>query len=72
MFVDGPLWGHLHDHHLIRIAVSYAMIPPAVAAALTRNGKMGVLSIVTASAVIALIKLVVTAALLLLIGVAQA
>lgn len=70
--VGGPLWTHLHDSHFRRIAVSYAVIPPAVSVALYQNGKAHVLLIVTSSAVIALIKLVVTAALLVLIGMAQA
>lgn len=68
--VGGPVWGHLHDSHFQRIAVSYAVIPPAVAAALYGNGKARVLVIVAASAVIAMIKLVVTAALLVVFGVA--
>lgn len=70
--VDGPLWAHLHDSHFRRIAVSYAVIPPAVAVALYQNRQARGLLILTSSAVIALIKLVATAALLVVIGLAQA
>jgi hypothetical protein len=70
--VGGPLWVHLHDSHFRRIAVSYAVIPPAVSVALYQNDKARLLLILTGSAVIALIKLVATAALLVVIGLAQA
>jgi hypothetical protein len=72
VFVDGPLWMHLHDHHFARITVSYAFIPPAVGVALYRNGQARLLPIVVAAAVIAVIKLVLTAALLVVIGMARA
>jgi len=71
LFIDGPLWRHLHASHFKRIALSYAAIPIAVATALVRNGKGRVLPIFVASVVISLIKLVLTAALLVVIGVAQ-
>ena len=72
LFVGGPLWTHAHQSHFWRINVSYVIIPPAVTAALYRNGKMRLVPIIVASVVIALVKLVLTAVLLVFIGVAQA
>ena len=71
LFIGGPLWTHARQSHFWRINLSYAIIPPAVAAAFYRNGKMRLVPIIVASVVIALVKLVVTAVLLVLIGVAQ-
>lgn len=71
LFIGGPLWAHTRESHFWRINLSYAIIPVAVAAALYRNGKARFVSIVVASVVIALVKLVVTAVLLVMIGVAQ-
>ena len=71
LFVNGPLWAHARESHFWRINVSYAVIPPAVAVAFYRNGKMRIVPILVASVVIALVKLVITAVLLVLIGVAQ-
>ena len=68
LFVGGPLWTHVRDRHFARIAVSYGVIPLATAAALQRNGAARPARIVAASAVIALVKLVVTAALLVTIA----
>jgi hypothetical protein len=70
VFVDGPAWRHLHDSHFLRIAVSYAAIPLGVAVAFARNRDRRVVVALAASAVIALIKLVLTALLLMLIGIA--
>jgi len=72
VFIGGPLWAHAHDSHFWRINVSYAVIPVAVAGALFRNGRARLVPIIVATAVIALIKLVLTAALLVVIGLAQA
>jgi hypothetical protein len=69
-FVGGPVWTHVRDSHFARITVSYGAIPIAVAVALHRNGKARPLTIVVASAVVALLKLVATAA--LLVGLALA
>lgn len=66
-FVDGPVWSHLRTSHFWRLTISYLFIPPAVALALWRNGKAHVLPLVVATAVISVIKLVLTA--LLLVGV---
>ena len=70
--IDGPLWQHLHDSHFLRIVASYAVIPVLVAMALYRNGNARVLPILVASAVISIIKLVLTAVLLIAIGLARA
>lgn len=69
--VGGPVWGHVHDRHFDRIAVSYAAIPLAVALALYRNARLGVLPVLVASAVIALVKLVATAGLLVVLALAR-
>jgi hypothetical protein len=65
LFVDGPLWAHVREPHLRRIAVSYAAIPLAAAWALGLNGRLRLHFVLGASAVIALLKLVVTAGLLI-------
>jgi hypothetical protein len=70
VFVGGPVWTHLRDGHFARIALSYGVIPPAVAVALHRNGRVRPLLVVGASAVIALVKLLVTAALLVVFALA--
>jgi hypothetical protein len=71
VFVDGPLWTHAHESHFLRITVSYLAIPPAVALALHRNGKLRLVILVVASAVLSLLKLVLTAVILVVIGMAQ-
>jgi hypothetical protein len=71
LLVDGPLWAHLDDRHLTRIVVSYAAIPIAVVPALHRNGALRATTVVGASAVIALAKLLLTAGLLVAIALAR-
>lgn len=71
VFLEGQLWRHAHEGHLVRIGLSYAVIPVAVAAALRFNRKLRLVTLVAASAVIALAKLVLTALLLVIIGLAQ-
>jgi hypothetical protein len=71
LFISGPLWAHARESHFWRINLSYAVIPVAVAAALHRNGNARLAPIIVASVVIGLVKLVVTAVLLVMIGVAQ-
>ena len=71
VFIRGPLWLHARESHFWRINLSYAIIPVAVAGALYRNGKARLAPIIVASVVIALVKLVITAVLLVMIGVAQ-
>ena len=68
VFVDGPVWTHLRDSHTIRIAVSYGIILPAVAIALRRNGSATVPLVIGASALIAAVKLLVTATLLVVVA----
>ena len=71
LFIGGPLWQHARASHFWRIGLSYAVIPFAVAVALQRNGKAHLTPIAVATLVISLLKLVLTAALLVVIGVAQ-
>ena len=71
VFLEGPLWRHAHEGHFVRIGLSYAVIPVAVAAALHFNRKLRLVTIVAASTVIALAKLILTALLLVVIGLAQ-
>jgi hypothetical protein len=68
LVVGGPVWRHLRDAHFWRLALSYAVIPPAVAWALRRNGSSHALRIVVASGVLALLKLLITAGLLVLLA----
>jgi hypothetical protein len=70
VFVGGPVWMHVRDHHFARIVVSYGAIVPATAAALQRNGRARWPLVVGASAVVAAVKLVVTAALLVALAIA--
>jgi len=71
LFVGGPLWSHLHDGHLARIAISYGLIPPLVFLALRHNGSAGVVRVLEASALVAFVKLLVTAALLVAIAIGR-
>lgn len=71
VFIDGPVWRHVHDAHFRRITVSYAAILPAVWAALAWNRTARLAQLLGASAVLALVKLVVTAALLVALALAQ-
>ena len=68
VFVGGPLWNHLHDSHFLRIAVSYGVIPLAVALALHRNGSWRLPLVVGASALIAVVKLLLTAGLMVVLA----
>jgi hypothetical protein len=70
-FAGGPVWRHLRDGHTLRIAGSYGIILPLVWAARRRNGAAGVGGTLVASAVIAAIKLVLTAGLLVLLALAR-
>jgi hypothetical protein len=71
VLVGGPVWSHLRESHFGRIVWSYAFIVPAVTAALHRNGRARPLAVLAASAVIALVKLLVTAGLLIAIALAR-
>lgn len=70
VFVGGPAWTHLRDPHFLRIGVSYAFIPLAVGATYLRHRDRRIALALAASAVIALIKLVLTALALMLLGLA--
>ena len=70
VFIDGPVWRHVHAAHFWRITLSYGAIVPAVWAALLWNGTPRLSPLLGASAVIALVKLVATAALLVVLALA--
>lgn len=72
LFLDGPLWLHTHESHFWRIGWSYLAILPMAWGALYRNGRARLGTIVAASVVVALVKLVVTAVILVAIGLGQA
>lgn len=71
VFTGGPLWSHLRENDFVRILISYAVIPVAVAAALQRNGHLRFTLWLAASGVIAALKLLLTAVLALILGIAQ-
>ncbi len=70
LFVDGPVWRHVHAGHFRRITVSYGVIPVAVTAALLRNRRARPMLVVGGTAVLAAIKLVLTAGLLVALAIA--
>jgi|SRR6516164_9889600 hypothetical protein len=72
VLVGGPVWRHVHDGHFLRITVSYGVIPVAVAAALAYNRALRPSVFVGATVVIASVKLLATAGLLLAVAIAQA
>lgn len=69
-FLGGPLWHHLGEGDFARIVVSYAVIPLGIAAALARNGALRFGLWLGASAVLAALKLILTATLALVLGIA--
>jgi hypothetical protein len=71
VFVDGPVWLHVRDAHVGRIAVSYGIIPAAAAIALRRNRALTPARLVGATVVIALLKLLLTALLLVVLALAR-
>jgi hypothetical protein len=66
----GPLWWHLREPHFGRLIVSYLLIPILVLAALLRNGRCRAGLFLGATVVLALLKLVLTAGLDLVLGIA--
>ncbi len=66
----GALWSHLGGREFGRLAASYAVIPIAVAAALYRNSRLRWPLLLAGSGVIGILKLVATAGLDLLFGLA--
>ncbi len=71
LVVGGPVWLHVRDAHFMRITVSYAVIPLAVTVALSRRGVPRVWQVLAASGVLALVKLIVTAGLLIILALAR-
>jgi hypothetical protein len=70
VFVDGPVWQHVRASHFRRITVSYSMIPVAVTIALVRNHRARLPLVVAGSSLLAAIKLVLTAGLLVALAIA--
>ena len=70
VFVDGPVWRHVHDGHLRRIGLSYVAIPIAVGTALAWNRTVTWGRVFGATIVLSVVKLVVTAVLLGVLGMA--
>ena len=67
-FVGGPVWIHARDSHFWRLGISYAIIPPLVLLAQWRNKRLSWMGLFLGTTVISLIKLVLTASLLVLVG----
>ncbi len=71
VFIDGPVWLQPAHGHFRRITLSYLMIVPGTLAALSYNRSFSWSNWFIASAVIAFIKFVITALLLVAIGLAR-
>lgn len=71
LLVGGPVWLHVREAHFTRIVVSYAVIPIAVTAVFARHGVPRVWQVVAASGVLAAVKLVLTAGLLIVLALAR-
>lgn len=71
LLVGGPLWSHLRENDFFRISTSYLVIPLAVAWAQQRRGTLRVATWLAASSVIASLKLLVTAGIAVVLGIAQ-
>jgi hypothetical protein len=69
-FIGGPVWRHPHADHFVRIALSYAVIVPLVGIAYGRRRPFPFGPALAAIGIIALVKLVITAALLAAIAMA--
>jgi hypothetical protein len=69
--IGGPVWRDPHGDHFARIALSYAVIVPLVGLAFRRRRPFPTGQALAAIAVIALVKLVVTAALLAVVALAS-
>lgn len=66
----GPIWSHMGKGDFGRLATSYTLIPIAVAGALLWNGKFRLSLLLSGAAVIAILKLLLTAGFDLLLGIA--
>lgn len=71
LLVGGPLWLHLGQRDFLRIAVSYAAIPLAVAWAQRRNRTWTLTTWLAASGVVAALKLLATAGIAVVVGIAR-
>ncbi len=66
-----PLWSHLREGHFTRLALSYTVIPVAVAAVLARHGRLRLGPLVLGTLVLGLLKLVLTTGLMMAIALAR-
>ena len=70
VWIDGPVWRHAHERHFARLFWSYAVIPAGVALSQTANRAFGWGRLFAATVTLGVIKLVLTAVLLAMIGMA--
>jgi hypothetical protein len=70
-FLGGPVWAHPRGQHFARIGVSYALIPVAVGWVFRRERPFPIGRWIVASTVLALVKLVLTALLLVVAAMAH-
>jgi hypothetical protein len=68
LLLDGPAWRHLRDSHTVRILGSYGIIPVLVAVVQWKRHCVNLRSWLEASILISLIKLLVTAVLLVILA----
>ncbi len=68
VFIDGPLWERLDGNHFRRITLSYLAIPALIAAVQMRAGKLEAGALFGATIIIAVIKLLLTALLVLVLS----
>lgn len=68
LYIDGPLWSHLKGNHLRRIVASYGIIPVLVAACQLAGAGFDLRRLFAASIMIGVIKLLVTALLVLVLS----
>ncbi len=71
LVVPSPLWTHLRDGHFTRLAVSYAVIPAAIATLLALDGRLTMGLLLRGTLVLALLKLVLTTVLMMAIALAR-
>lgn len=68
VWIDGPVWRHLADDHLRRLVLSYVVIPLALVWPLGHNRTLTPENLLGATVMLAMIKLLVTAGLLAVLG----
>ena len=71
LFLGGPLWLHLRQNDFVRIAVSYIVIPIAVAIAQRHAGTLRFSTWFAGSGIIAALKLLVTAGIAVVLGISH-